>query len=189
MIIGSVLPQDIHEASNNVLIGASIGAGNVISNTIRIGDDTHQDLVIPAMINAFQDGPSIQVNPGTAKLGQPMPSSRRFKEEIRDMAGLSAGVLSLRPVVFRYRPEVRQGPRPVEFGLIAEEVAEIFPDLVYYDAAGKPFSVSYKKLTPMLVNELQRQERLIETQQRMLVDQKRELQRLLERLERIERHR
>ena len=189
VIIGSVLPQDIHEASNNVLIGASIGAGNVISNTIRIGDDTHQDLVIPAMINAFQDGPSIQVNPGTAKLGQPMPSSRRFKEEIRDMAGLSAGVLSLRPVVFRYRPEVRQGPRPVEFGLIAEEVAEIFPDLVYYDAAGKPFSVSYKKLTPMLVNELQRQERLIETQQRMLVDQKRELQRLLERLERVERHR
>ena len=105
------------------------------------------------------------------------------------MAGLSAGILNLRPVVFRYRPEVREGPRPVEFGLIAEEVAEIFPELVYYDPEGKPLSVGYKKLTPMLVNEIQRQQRLIENQQRMLADQRRELERLLDRLERVERRR
>ena len=83
-------------------------------------------------------------------------SSRRFKEEIADMGELTERLLALRPVTFRYKPEVQQGERPLEYGLIAEEVAEVFPDLVVYDEEGQPFTVKYHLLSSMLLNELQR---------------------------------
>ena len=64
-----------------------------------------------------------------------------------------------------------EGARPVEFGLIAEEVAEIYPDLVVYDEEGEPYSVRYHVLAPMLLNELQRLQRefaALETRNREL---------------------
>ena len=67
-------------------------------------------------------------------------------------------LLELRPVVFRYRPEVQAGERPLEYGLIAEEVAEVFPELVVYDEEGKPFTVKYHLLSSMLLNELKKLE-------------------------------
>jgi hypothetical protein len=86
-------------------------------------------------------------------------SSRRFKKDIADMAELTERLLELRPVVFHYK----QGQKlpdgsdvPLEYGLIAEEVAEIFPDLVVYDEEGLPFTVRYHLLSSMLLNELQR---------------------------------
>jgi hypothetical protein len=81
-------------------------------------------------------------------------SSRRFKEEIRDMGEATERLLELRPVTFRYKPEVQSGERPIEYGLIAEEVAEVFPDLVVYDEDGRPFTVKYHLLSSMLLNEL-----------------------------------
>jgi hypothetical protein len=70
-------------------------------------------------------------------------------------------LLALRPVVFHYKPEVRaipeDGDRPLEYGLIAEEVAEVFPDLVVYDSEGKPETVKYHLLSTMLLNELQKE--------------------------------
>jgi hypothetical protein len=95
-------------------------------------------------------------------------SSRRAKEAIRDMGEASSGLLALRPVAFRYKEGVAEGPRPVEFGLIAEEVAELYPDLVAYDEEGKPYSVRYHLLSSMLLNELQKKQRRLGEQEELL---------------------
>ena len=65
--------------------------------------------------------------------------------------------------MFRYQPEqtLPNGKLPPEYGLIAEEVAEVFPDLVVYDEAGLPFTVKYHVMAPMLLNEMQKQQQVI----------------------------
>jgi len=86
-------------------------------------------------------------------------SSRRFKKDIRDMGDATRRLLDLRPVLFRYKQEqtLPGGQEvPPEYGLIAEEVAEVFPDLVVYDEDGQPFTVKYHLLSSMLLNELKK---------------------------------
>ena len=80
------------------------------------------------------------------------------------MGELTERLLELRPVVFRYKPEVQSGERPLEYGLIAEEVAEVFPELVVYDEEGQPFTVKYHLLSSMLLNEVKKQARELEEQ-------------------------
>ena len=85
-------------------------------------------------------------------------SSRRFKTDVRDMGRVSEKLLRLRPVTFRYKQADAKGKRAVQYGLIAEEVAKVFPELVQYDKAGKPFTVYYHLLTPLLLDQLQKQQ-------------------------------
>jgi len=94
-------------------------------------------------------------------------SSRRFKVEIEDLGERSANLFELRPVSFRYTEEAAgDGERPLEFGLIAEEVAEYYPELVVYDEGGEPSSLRYHLLTPMLLNEVQRLRRELDALRR-----------------------
>ena len=88
-------------------------------------------------------------------------SSRRFKEDIQDMGELSSGLLRLRPVTYRYQQPYADGSKPMDYGLIAEEVAEVYPDLVVKDKEGRVQTVQYQKHTPMLLNELQKQDEQI----------------------------
>ena len=90
-------------------------------------------------------------------------SSARFKHDVLDMATTSSVLMSLRPVTFLYRDEVGGANDERQYGLIAEEVAKVAPDLVRLDEEGKPFSVHYEQLAPMLLNEMQKQQRTIET--------------------------
>ena len=83
-------------------------------------------------------------------------SSRRFKKDIRDMDEASRGIYELRPVTFHYQQPSGEEGQPLEYGLIAEEVANLYPDLVAYDENGQIEAVQYHKLTPMLLNEMQR---------------------------------
>jgi hypothetical protein len=83
-------------------------------------------------------------------------SSRRFKKDIHDMGNVTDRLMRLRPVTFRYKKAAADGARPLQYGLIAEEVAKVYPDLVQYDKSGKPFTIYYHLLTPMLLNELQK---------------------------------
>jgi hypothetical protein len=71
-------------------------------------------------------------------------------------------VLKLRPVTFRYKQAASDGSKPLQYGLIAEEVAEVYPDVVAYNTSGQPDSVEYHKINAMLLNEVQRQYREIE---------------------------
>ena len=80
-------------------------------------------------------------------------SSARYKRDIHDMGRLSEGLMKLRPVTFRYKDDPE---RTRQYGLVAEEVARVYPELVVRDAAGKVESVSYWMLSSMLLNELQK---------------------------------
>jgi hypothetical protein len=87
-------------------------------------------------------------------------SSREVKRDIRDIGELAERLLELRPVAFRYKVHAEADPlTPLQFGLIAEEVAEVFPELVVYDPEGRVETVKYHHLAPLLLHELQRQER------------------------------
>jgi hypothetical protein len=97
-----------------------------------------------------------------------MTSSAMFKEKIRDMGDVSDKLLRLRPVSFFYKPEYDKGPRTEQYGLIAEEVAKEFPELVAYAKTGEPFTVKYHMLAPLLLNEYQKQYRRIADQQQQI---------------------
>jgi hypothetical protein len=170
--------------SQNIYIDNSGVAGE--SNKIRIGNAGHDGTFINGIHGATSSGGiGVLVN-STGKLGTTV-SSIRFKEDVRDMGTASEKLRQLRPVVFRYRADAGQPPSDVdEYGLIAEEVAEIAPELVANDDEGKPFSVRYHVLPAMLLNEMQEQQRTIETQERALAEQRAQIAVLSERLERIE---
>ncbi len=95
-------------------------------------------------------------------------SSRRFKQDIADMGNASDGLMQLRPVTFRYKQASDDGTKPLQYGLIAEEVAEVYPDLVVRSADGQLESVRYQLLNPMLLNELQKQRATIEAQKQQI---------------------
>jgi len=94
-------------------------------------------------------------------------SSRRFKDDIKPINQASEAIHRLRPVSFRYKAEV-EPTRPIGFGLIAEEVEKINPDLVSYDQDGKPFVVRYEAVNAMLLNEFLKEHRKNEEQQRQI---------------------
>ena len=90
----------------------------------------------------------------------------------------SGGLLQLRPVTFRYKQASADGSKPRQFGLIAEEVAEVYPDLVVYNADGEVEAVQYRKLTTMLLNELQKEHRVNLTQQEKMLVQAKQIEAL-----------
>ena len=90
-----------------------------------------------------------------------MLSSARYKRDIRNMGERSRGLRQLRPVTFRYKQDV-QGER--QYGLIAEEVAKVYPELVTRGAQGEVEAVRYQELIPMLLNELQHQQQTLSVQ-------------------------
>jgi hypothetical protein len=73
------------------------------------------------------------------------------------MGDSSSKLLQLRPVTFLYKPEYDDGSHALQYGLIAEEVAKLYPEMVGYDKDGQPSSLKYQALTPMLLNEVQKQ--------------------------------
>ncbi len=102
------------------------------------------------------DASPVMIDPA-GQLGT-LSSSRRYKEDIRDLAEASDRLRLLRPVRFTYKTDFADGEKPIQFGLIAEEVAEVFPELVVCGAEGKPETVRYHVLSSLLLNELQKQQ-------------------------------
>ena len=87
------------------------------------------------------------------------------------MGDSTDALMKLRPVTFLYKPEYARGDRTLQYGLIAEEVAKVYPELVAYDKDGQPYTVRYQHLAPMLLNELQKQYRQAEEQSRVIAEQ------------------
>jgi hypothetical protein len=92
-------------------------------------------------------------------------SSRRFKKEIQPMDKASEAILSLKPVTFHYKSDSTNRP---EFGLVAEDVAEVNPDLVVRDENGDIYTVRYEAVNAMLLNEFLKAHRKIEEQQKQI---------------------
>jgi hypothetical protein len=160
--LGYYAGQYITTGSNNIAIG-NYGQ-NTDSGVIRLGTPgTHTATFIAGITQANASrGVPVFIN-ADGQLGI-QKSSRRFKHDIHDMGGVSDRLLRLRPVTFRYNEAASDGTHPVEYGLIAEEVAKVYPNLVQYDKAGKPFTIYYQQLTPLLLNELQKAHRGSEAQ-------------------------
>jgi Chaperone of endosialidase len=97
-------------------------------------------------------------------------SARRFKTDIADMGAASKALLALRPVTFHYKPELDKTGIP-QFGLVAEEVAKVNPDLVTHDAKGDIYTVRYEAVNAMLLNEFLKEHRKVQEQDRELHEQ------------------
>jgi hypothetical protein len=91
-------------------------------------------------------------------------SSARFKQDIHSMDKASEAVLALQPVTFRYKHELDPDGIP-QFGLVAEQVEKVNPDLVARDAKGEPYTVRYEAVNAMLLNEFLKEHRKVEQQE------------------------
>jgi len=153
---------------NNIDIGNS-GAG-ADSGVVRIGTSGTQTSFFVAGVNGVATGSSDAVPVVIDSNGQlgTINSSQRFKEDIQDMGESSRGLMRLRPVTFRYRKAFDDGSKPLQYGLIAEQVAEVYPDLVVHSADGQVQTVKYQVLDSMLLNEVQRQQAEIQLLQARL---------------------
>jgi hypothetical protein len=155
-----------NNASNNIDIGS--GGASSDNGVIRIGGD--QSAFFAGGVRGVQTGLSNAVEvmiDGNGQLGT-INSSLRFKEDVHDMAAASDGLMQLRPVTYRYKQAYADGSKPMDYGLIAEEVAKIYPDLVARDASGQIQTVQYQKLTPMLLNEVQKEHQRLEAQEKTI---------------------
>ena len=183
--------------NSNILLGAGAGNGNTTgssdivignpggpsgeSHTIRIGipggGTGQQNATFIAGISGATSPSGINVLINTnGQLGT-TTSSRRFKENILDMGSASSKLFQLRPVTFFYKPEYDDGSHLLQYGLIAEDVAKIYPGLVVFDNDGRPQTVRYHLLTPMLLNELQKQHALSQAQQVLIRNEQQEITR------------
>jgi hypothetical protein len=159
------------DGSDNILIGSSGVLGE--SNVLRIGEDTGVGLFeldkafIHGIRGATMTGSEEQpiCVDSNNQIGPCGISSIRFKQGVGGMGRASRALFDLRPVLFSFKPELKAGESRRQFGLIAEEAAEVLPEIVTHDADGRPFSVRYDLLSPLLLNEIQRQQRQIRTLQ------------------------
>jgi hypothetical protein len=151
--------------SFNICVGQSVFGAAGEDNTIRIGDnlpDTQGDSAcyVGGIYNQLIDGGSalaVGID-NTGKLGA-APSSRRFKQDVKPMDKASEAILALKPVTFHYKSDAKNRPC---FGLIAEEVAEVNPDLVVRNKNGEIWTVRYEQINAMLLNEFLKEHRKVE---------------------------
>jgi septal ring factor EnvC (AmiA/AmiB activator) len=104
-----------------------------------------------------------------------MTSSRRFKDAIKPMDKASEALLELKPVTFRYKKEI--DPKGTsQFGLVAEEVEKVNPDLVVRDKEGKPYSVRYDQVNAMLLNEFLKEHHKVKEQEATIAQLEKDFQ-------------
>jgi hypothetical protein len=138
------------------------------SNTIRIGTvGTQTATFIAGISGTAVTGAAVVVN-SSGQLGV-AASSARFKDEIKPMNEASEAILALKPVTFRYKPEI-DARRDPQFGLVAEDVAKVDPDLVARDQEGKPFTVRYEAVNAMLLNEFLKQHGTVQELKKQVAD-------------------
>jgi hypothetical protein len=170
--LGYTAGTNLTTGSQNIDIGNQ-GVGGE-SSTIRIGTDgLHQATFIAGITSATVAGTAVLID-ANGRLGTIL-SSRRFKEAVKPMGKSSEALLALKPVTFRYKPELDAGGT-AQFGLIAEEVEKVNPALVTRDASGQIRSVRYEAVNAMLLNEFLKEHHQVEELQKMVTQQQKDFQ-------------
>jgi len=160
--------------SFNIALGNNAGGGvNTADDVICIGaagaDVSHSCYIGNIFNQPSSSGLAVFVD-SDGKLGTIM-SSRRFKEDIKPMDKTSEDILALQPVTFRYKKDF--DPTGIaQFGLVAEDVAKVNPELVVRDKEGKPYSVRYDQVNAMLLNEFLKERKKVEDQQETIAQLK-----------------
>ena len=155
-------------ADNVICIGADVDGENV-SNTCYIGN----------IFGVTSVGIGVLVN-SAGKLGT-TTSSRRFKDGIKPMKQASEALFALKPVTFHYKKEIDPAGTP-QFGLVAEEVEKVNPDLVVRNKEGKPYSVRYDAVNAMLLNEFLKEHSKVQEQEATIAQLKKEMETVVARL-------
>jgi hypothetical protein len=179
--LGAFAGSSLTTGDNNIDIGNTGVAFEF--DTIRIGSE-FQTRTFIAAIRGVQTGIADAVNVVIDSNGQlgTMSSSRRFKKEIKQMDKASEAILALKPVTFHYKTDSANAP---QFGLIAEEVAEVNPDLVFRDKNGEIYTVRYEAVNAMLLNEFLKSHRKMEEQQAMMERQQKQIETLTAGLQKV----
>ncbi len=164
--LGDSAGINLTTGSNNIDIGNKGKAGE--SQYIRIGTKgTHTHTLIAGISGVTVAGGVGVIIDTNGKLGT-VVSSERFKDEIKPMDKASEAILALEPVTFRYKHELDPKGIP-QFGLVAEQVAKVDPELVARDSDGKPYSVRYEAVNAMLLNEFLKEHRTVEQQETKII--------------------
>ena len=177
VFVGQGAGSNVTSASNVICIGA---AGNNVSSSCFIDHIFN---------GTSSGGVGVFVN-SNGRLGT-STSSRRFKEDVKPMGRASETILALKPVTFHYIREL-DAERVPQFGLVAEDVEKVNPDLIVRDKDGKPYSVRYEQVNAMLLNEflkehkeVQELEATVTRQQRSLARQEAQLEALGSRVQKV----
>jgi hypothetical protein len=155
--VGSGAGGSLNTGDNNIDIGHP-GADQE-ANTIRIGMQGIQTATFIAGVSGGAViGQAVKVN-DTGQIGT-APSSVRFKQNIKPMDKASEAIHALKPVTFIYKKEIDSEGSP-QFGLVAEDVEKVNPDLVTRDKQGKPYTVRYEAVNAMLLNEFLKEHHMV----------------------------
>ena len=171
--VGYAAGVNLTDGSNNIYLGANVfGGASDESNTMYLGRQGTQTKTVVAGIRGITTGLADAVPVVIDSAGQlgTISSSRRFKEEIRDMGEASRAIFALRPVTFRYAQAYAGGAKPLQYGLVAEEVADVLPALAVFNADGGVDTVHYETLSVLLLNEVQKQQQRIDALEQRLKD-------------------
>jgi trimeric autotransporter adhesin len=157
--LGAGAGSGVITADDVICIGRAVAGANV-GGTCFIGNirgvTTQNANALPVLID------------GAGQLGT-ASSSKRFKHDIKPMGKASEGILALEPVTFHYKSDSANIP---QFGLIAEEVEKVDPDLVVRDGNGEIYTVRYDQVNAMLLNEFLKEHRKVEQQQATITELK-----------------
>jgi trimeric autotransporter adhesin len=167
-VVGSGAGGNVGGANHVICIGQGVAGANA-NDSCYIGSIWNQP-----------GGPQAVYVNSDGKLGA-LISSQRFKDGIQSMDDLSSALFSLRPVIFHYKKEI--DPKGIsQFGLVAEEVDKVNPDLVLHDKEGKPYSVRYDQVNAMLLNEFLKEHRNVQELEATVTKQAKGLETLTNRL-------
>jgi trimeric autotransporter adhesin len=171
--IGDSALYNMAHGSFNVAVGQdagftlTVGDGNVyigagMNGTTAEANHTYIRNIKDTSVSGLNSD-SVTINLNTGLLGH-ATSSRRYKEDIKPMDNASEALYRLKPVSYRYKKEIDSTRSPA-FGLIAEEVADVNPNLVARNTAGQPETVHYEQVNAMLLNEFLKEHKRVQEQQ------------------------
>jgi hypothetical protein len=192
--IGFFALQDNTTGKNNIALGYSAGTFTTGDNNIHIGNVGAQESDTIRIGTAagrnpreFQSNAYIAGISGvTIAAGVPVmidadghlgstTSSERFKDEVKPMDKASEAILAFKPVTFHYKKELDPDGIP-QFGLVAEQVEKVRPDLVARDKEGRPYTVRYEAVNAMLLNEFLKEHRTVQEQKAIVAQLKQDFQ-------------
>jgi hypothetical protein len=173
--------RNLTTGSHNIDIGNVGIAGE--SDTIRIGNANQTNTYITGISGATVAGGVTVIVDAQGHLGT-MISSERFKVQIKGMDKASEAIFALKPVTFRYKHKLDPEGIP-QFGLVAEEVEKVNPDLIARDEQGKPYSVRYDAVNAMLLNEFLKEHRIVQEQGAIIARQQKQIDALTAGLQRV----
>ena len=167
------------EGSNNTALGFGAGSNVTTANHViaigalgaNVSDSCFIDNIYSNVQPVVGTDPDYVTVTSTGRLGRANVSSRRYKHDIKPMAKASEVLYALKPVCFRYHKQY-DATQTLAFGLIAEEVAEVNPDLVGRNSTGEPESVRYEQINTMLLNEFLKEHRKNEEQEKAIAELK-----------------